>query len=419
LYQKVRGTQDILPGESEKWQKIEDEIKKICRLYNLNEIRTPVIEHTEVFIRSIGEETDIVSKEMYSLTTKGEKNITLRPEGTAGAVRCYVENNVYKTENMSRWYYTGPMFRAERPQKGRQRQFHQFGIELIGSDSPLCDAEVILANIDFFNNLGLKNLTLKINSVGCEICRPEYLKALKDYFSDKLDNLCEQCKIRYQKNILRILDCKAETCQTILNSAPSLNEHLCGECNKHFDKVKLYLSSKDFVIDKRLVRGLDYYTKTAFEITSSSLGSQDALAGGGRYDNLIKDFCGKKIPAVGSAAGIERLIIALSGSEFFSNINSNLDVFIAYFSEEFIGDALKTQELIRRKNYSCVLSDKAKKIGAQLKDADKLKAKFVMIIGEDEIKSKIFTIKELKTGQQYKLSIDDFVKNLLPVEKIK
>lgn len=398
--QKVKGTQDILPGESEIWQSIEQVLQDICRIYHFKEIRLPSIEYTEIFTRSIGEETDIVTKEMYSFTSGGGKSITLRPEGTAGIARCYSENKIYGKESVSRWYYIGPMFRAERPQKGRQRQFHQFGIELIGSDSPYSDAEIILLNMDVFRKLGLKNLKLRINSVGNAHCRPQYVSALQDYFKDKTEKLCEQCKIRFEKNILRMLDCKNPSCQEVLNSAPGIIEYLDEDSRQHFNRVIASLSGIDYTVDNRLVRGLDYYTRTVFEITSSDLGGQDALAGGGRYDNLIQAFSGKSIPAVGSAIGLERLIIALTASGNLPEIKECCDFYIAYFEDKQALRAFETQKSLRSQGYSVRMNEGNKKIGNQLKEADRLGARFAVVIGDEELESGLFTLKNLKTGVQ-------------------
>jgi histidyl-tRNA synthetase len=386
--QKVRGTQDILPDESFLWQKIEDAISEVCKNFGFSEVRLPVIEHTEVFKRSIGEETDIVSKEMYSFQSRGEKSITLRPEGTAGVARSYGENKIYGKENITKWYYKGPMFRAERPQKGRQRQFHQAGIELIGSSSPLADAEVILANIAILEKLGLKEYSLKLNSVGDENSRPAYIEALKVYFKNKLHILCDQCKVRYEKNILRVLDCKNASCQDVLDSCPSITEYLDSASKEHFESVKELIGGVDFTEDKRLVRGLDYYTRTAFEITSNLLGGQDALLGGGRYDNLIGEFCGKKIPAVGSAIGLERLIIALKEGELIKDTAPAPDAYIVYFDKEQQKYAFSLANKLRAKKSFVLVSFDAKKIGSQFKDADKSGAKKVIVIGDDELSRK-------------------------------
>ncbi len=403
MFNKVKGTHDILPDESIVWQKLEKEIRILCSNYNFKEIRLPVIEYTNVFTRSIGEETDIVSKEMYSFQSRGGKSITLRPEGTAGAVRSYVENKVHGQEALTRWFYFGPMFRAERPQKGRQRQFHQFGIELIGSESPVADAEVIIFNIMLFKRLGLKNVKLKINSVGDENSRPKYIENLKTYFSDKLDGLCEQCKVRYEKNILRMLDCKVTTCQQILNNAPAIEDFLDTASKEHFETVKSLIPQAEieFTCDKRLVRGLDYYTRTAFEITSGDLGGQDAIAGGGRYDNLIESFGKNKIPAVGSALGMERLIIAYKSSGAYDEAVSSLDIYVTYFEHKHVKHAFSVLKNLRDHGLSADISQKAKKIGSQLKDADRLNSHFAVIIGDDEIKTGKYTLKDLKKGEQF------------------
>ena len=307
-----RGTKDILPSVSGQWQYIEGKIREICNLFSYKEIRTPIFEHTELFLRGIGDTTDIVEKEMYTFTDRGERSLTLRPENTAAVVRAYLENKLYADNQLAKLFYIGPMFRYDRPQAGRYRQFHQFGIEAIGLSNPAVDAEIITLAVQFLQKLGLTELNLQLNSVGCPKCRPVYREKLQEFLQDKVEDLCNDCKSRYDRNPMRILDCKNEKCTALSQGAPEMIECLCDDCGTHFNKLKELLTATNisYNLNPRLVRGLDYYTKTAFEIQYEPLGAQSAVCGGGRYDGLIGECGGNDTPAIGFAIGIERVLLA-------------------------------------------------------------------------------------------------------------
>ncbi|HWJ02606.1 MAG TPA: histidine--tRNA ligase, partial [Verrucomicrobiae bacterium] len=309
LTQRPKGTNDILPGQVEKWHYVEDIIRQICREYGYQEVRTPVFEHTELFQRGVGETTDIVEKEMYTFVDKGERSITLRPEGTAGVCRAYAENKLYANPQPVKVYYVGPMFRYEKPQAGRFRQFNQFGIEVFGTVNPAVDAEVISLAMDFYERLGLKGLEVHINSVGCKKCRPVHKVKLQEFLKARLEKFCPNCQGRFERNPLRMLDCKSPICQELSAGAPTTTQCLCEDCADHFEKVKGYLDRVGvrYRVNERLVRGLDYYTKTAFEIMVEEIGAQSAICGGGRYDGLIEEIGGPPTPGIGFALGMERI----------------------------------------------------------------------------------------------------------------
>jgi histidyl-tRNA synthetase len=354
LFIKVpKGTRDILPEDISKWYYIEDVIKETLNKYGYKEIRTPFFEYTDLFVRGIGEFTDIVTKEMFTFPDRKGRSLTLRPEGTAPVVRAYLENGMDRISKVIKLFYLGPMFRCEKPQAGRFRQFNQFGIEVIGTKSSAVDAEVIIVSIEVCRKLGLKNLEVLVNSVGCKKCRFDYIQKLKKYLKDKKSFLCLECKNRYDKNPLRILDCKKDNCQKIIKTTPMINEYLCQDCESHFSEVKSYLSDHKILFheDPRLVRGFDYYTKTAFEIISGELGAQNAIAGGGRYDDLVEELGGKPTPAVGFAAGIERMIIAIDQQKIEWPIKKGLDIFVAKVNEKNKDTAFRLLQKIRKKNY--------------------------------------------------------------------
>ncbi|MBI4976241.1 MAG: histidine--tRNA ligase [Spirochaetes bacterium] len=378
----VRGTNDLVYAQAARMLALENTLRGIAHKYGYEEIRTPVFEHTELFTRGIGEDTDIVSKEMFTFQDRGERSLTLRPEGTASMVRAFVEHHLFAERGINKIFYTGAMYRAERPQKGRYREFHQFGVEVIGSPSPLVDAEIILFNLDVFKTLGLSGLTLTINSVGCPKCNPAYLAALRETFKNDLPSLCETCRTRYDKNVLRMLDCKVESCQPILAKAPAFSDHLCDECKPHFETVKQELANAgiQFTVNPRLVRGLDYYTKTAFEISANMLGAQNAVCGGGRYDNLIGVFNnGKSFPAMGSAFGLERILLALGDAE----TKNTIDVFVVAFKET-ADKLMPTLSMLRAAGRSANADYNVSSIKSQLKTADKLGAKYTLILGPEE-----------------------------------
>ncbi|MEK6795145.1 MAG: histidine--tRNA ligase [Spirochaetota bacterium] len=403
--QPVRGTNDFIYAEAEKLKRLDDALRAKAAAYGFQEICVPVFEHTELFTRGIGEETDIVSKEMFTFEDRGGRSLTLRPEGTASIVRAFVTANLQAERGINKIFYTGTMYRAERPQKGRYREFRQFGVEVIGSSSPLVDAEVILFNLDLFRTLGLSSLTVKVNSVGCPKCMPVYTEALRHAFANGLPSLCETCRDRYGKNILRMLDCKVETCQPILAKAPAMREHLCDECRDHFAQVlgELDKEKVSYTVDQRLVRGLDYYTKTAFEIQDMSLGSQNAVAGGGRYDGLIAKFNGgKELPAIGSALGVERLMLSL-GERL--SAPATLDVFVVAFKETS-GTLLAVLSALRAAGLSATADFNLPSIKSQLKTANKLSARFALILGPEEAANGECMVKNMTSGEEMRVALD-------------
>ena len=403
-----RGTKDILPEQVADWVKLENKIRKMCGIYGFEEIRTPIFEHTELFQRGIGEGTDVVDKEMYTFTDKGDRSITLRPENTASVVRAYLQNKLYATGGLVKLFYIGSMFRYDRPQAGRMREFHQFGVEALGEENPAVDAEIILLAWDFLKSLGLDDLKLKLNTVGCPACRPVYRQKLQHYFNEYIDELCGDCKSRIEKNPLRILDCKIDGEKEFMEDAPKIENCLCDECREHFASVKNFLTAAniDFELDTRLVRGLDYYTKTAFEIQYTPLGAQSAVAGGGRYDKLVQEIGGNPTPAVGFATGIERILLALEKQNLLQTSAKKSEIFIvtAGTDAEIFGFKILTE--LRRKNISASMDFAKRSIKAQMKQAAKSGSKFAVIIGEDEVKNSTVTLKNLETSEQENISLE-------------
>jgi len=402
-----RGTKDILPNQAAAWLWLENKIRELCKLYGYEEIRTPTFEHTELFQRGIGEGTDVVDKEMYTFKDRGDRSITLRPENTASVVRAYLQNKLYANAGLTKLFYIGSMFRYDRPQAGRFREFHQFGVEALGEKNPAVDAEIILLAWDFLKSLGLNDLKLKINTVGCPACRPIYRRKLTEYFSENVDELCGDCKRRLEKNPLRILDCKIDGLKDFMEDAPKIETCLCDECREHFADVKKFLTAAgvDFVIDNRLVRGLDYYTKTAFEIQYAPLGAQSAVAGGGRYDGLIKEIGGDDTPAVGFAAGLERILLALELQKILPEQNKKIAAFVVANGAAAEIYAFKLLTDLRRQNISAAMDFAKKSMKAQMKAAAKSGAKFALIIGEEEVASETVTIKNLETSAQEKIPV--------------
>ncbi|MDZ7672135.1 MAG: histidine--tRNA ligase [Halanaerobiales bacterium] len=409
-----RGTNDILPPESAKWNYIENKAKKIFDLYNYEEIRTPIFEYTELFQRGIGEVTDIVEKEMYTFEDKSGRSITLRPEGTASVVRSFLENKIYGQAQPTKYYYIGPMFRYERPQAGRYRQFNQLGVEVFGSKDPMIDAEVINVGMHFLESLGLKELKLYINSIGCPSCRPNYLNKLKSYLNDNKKELCDDCKNRIDKNPLRVLDCKNDQCQNIINDAPKIVDHLCEECETHFESVKTNLSNLevDFVIDPKLVRGLDYYTKTAFEVKFEGLGAQDTIFGGGRYDKLAEEIGDKDIPGIGFALGIERLLLTLEKQEIDIPIDKSIDIYLTTIGEKAKTACFKLLNEFRRNDIKAEIDYMDRSVGGQMKSADRMNANYTVIIGENELDSGKATVRNMKTGDEKEIKLDKLVESI-------
>ena len=415
LSKAPRGTKDITPKDVYKWHYIEKKFREICALYGYEEIRTPIFEHTEVFSRSVGDTTDVVQKEMYTFTDRGDRQLSLKPEGTAGVIRSFIENKMYADTQPTKLYYITPCFRYERPQAGRQRQFHQFGIEVLGSDGPSVDAEVISLAVQFFNEMGLNNLSVNINSVGCPTCREEYNRKLKEYLDQKVDVLCETCLERKDKNPMRVIDCKNPHCKENLQDIPFMIDHLCEDCKDHFDKLQTYLKEMDinYVVDKTIVRGLDYYKRTAFEIISNDIGSQSTVCGGGRYDGLVEMLGGPKgISGIGFALGAERLLLTLENNNIEIENPKSTDIYIAT-----IGDAAKTKsfKLIKdlRTNHISADNDHLdKSLKAQFKYSDKLNAKYTVVIGDDELANDTATLKNMKTSEQTTIKLSELVDEL-------
>ena len=401
LIKAIKGTYDILPDEVKKWQKLEKIIDDTTNLFSFKEIRTPIFEESNLFYRGVGENTDIVSKEMYSWKDKDGKDITLRPELTASIVRAYIQHNLFNHNPLQKLYYVGPSFRRERPQKGRQRQFHQFGVEAIGSSNPEQDTEVISLAWKLLKNTGLKNLTLKLSSLGSSDSILLYRDELKKYLTPLKSELSEISKIRLENNPLRILDTKSPREIALLKKAPLIYEYHTKEDKDHFKTIQSHLKSLSipFVIDPLLVRGLDYYTRTTFEITSSDIGSQNAILGGGRYDNLIKSLGGKDIPAIGFAAGIERILLAL-GDNFIKNINPNKTVSVVYQNTNFISYCVPIVNDLRANNIKVIFDTLQKSLKSQMRDANKNDASHAIIIGEHEFENNKVLIKNLKTSNE-------------------
>lgn len=406
-FRSLKGTRDILPDESAQWQHVEQVIHRVLQTFNYREIRTPVLESTVLFSRSIGELTDIVSKEMYSFTDRSQESVTLRPEGTAATLRAYIQNNLGEQGGMTKLYYIGPMFRQERPQAGRLRQFHQFGAEALGSSAPELDVEMMLIAQQIYVDLGITNTRLVINSVGCEQCRPHYKELLTRELLNIKDKLSPDSQARLQHNPLRVLDSKDEGDKAVTASVPLMKDHLCAECAGHFAEVQRTLKALkvQFAIDGRLVRGLDYYTKTAFEITSSDLGSQDALAGGGRYDLLVKELGGKPTPGTGFAAGIERLMMTLEKKGRAIPV-PRPRVFLIGLDPDSRSWAFTTTCILRGRGIPAETDYLARSLKAQLREANRQEAHFVVIVGEQELQSGSAKLKNMQSGEEATVSLD-------------
>ncbi len=403
-----KGTKDVLPQDSYKWQYVEGMAREVANLFNIKEIRTPVFEHTELFQRGVGDTTDIVTKEMYTFKDKGDRSITLKPEGTAGAVRSFIENGMANGVLPVKMYYIIPAFRYERPQAGRLREFHQFGVEVYGSASAQSDAEVIYTADTLLKKLGLQ-IKLYINSIGCPTCRAAYNKALKDFFAPNLDKLCGDCKNRYEKNPLRLLDCKEEGCKKINVDAPKILDYLCEDCHAHFEEVKacLTLAGVDYEIDPRIVRGLDYYTRTVFEFVSTSIGAQGTVCAGGRYDGLIEQLGGKPTPAVGFAAGIERLLIVMEQTGVEIPEAPAPTVYIAGMDADCRKKAFALAAELRQKGVKVEVDLMDRSVKAQFKYADKIGAKYVAVIGGNELAEGKANVKRMADGESKTVAFED------------
>ncbi|MFC7441371.1 histidine--tRNA ligase [Laceyella putida] len=410
-----RGTDDIMPGEVEKWQWIEQKAREICGLYDYHEIRTPVFEHTELFHRGVGEATDIVEKEMYSFTDRGNRSISLRPEGTAGVVRSFVEKKMFAQPQPTKWYYMGPMFRYENPQAGRRRQFHQFGVEAFGSVDPLLDAEVIALGMQYFKSLGLKDVRVEINTLGDAESRQQYREKLITYFEGYMDELSAEAKSRLYKNPLRILDSKDARTKEIAAGAPLLRDHLNETSRNHFDTVirTLDLLGIPYVINPRLVRGLDYYTHTAFEYTVDISGAQaGSIGGGGRYNGLVEQFGGPEMPGVGFGIGLERVILALTEQQVKLPLAQGLDCYLITLGEEAKLVGMKVLQSMREAGLRVDRDYMDRKMKAQFKTADRLQATYVAILGEEELKRNQINVKRLATGEQETISLDQLISHI-------
>ena len=404
-----RGTQDVLPKESYQWQVVEDAMRRICSAYGFKEIRTPVFEHTELFQRSVGETTDVVQKEMYTFQDKGGRSITLRPEGTAGAVRAMVEHGLYNDALPIKAYYFTSCYRYEKPQAGRLREFHQFGVEVFGAGAPSADAEVICLAKSVFDVLGVKNLSLEINSIGCPKCRAEYHKALKEYFQGYQDQLCETCLGRLNRNPMRILDCKSPICSKIAADAPIILDYLCDECSEHFQTLQSHLKALqiDFTINPKIVRGLDYYTKTVFEFVTTEIGAQGTVCGGGRYDGLIGQLGGADTPALGFAMGLERLLLTMQqqGCNFLET--PPCDLYIAPMDAEALPKAMQLAQAVRESGYQAEYDLMHRGLKAQMKYANKIHATYVLVLGGNELEQQSAKLKQMETGEQIAIPLDD------------
>lgn len=398
-----KGTEDLLPQDSYRWQYLEEQFKAVCDNFGYKEIRVPTFEHTELFERGVGDTTDVVEKQMYTFLDKGDRSVTLRPEGTASVVRCFLERNLYAETLPLKMWYNLPCFRYENKQKGRLREFHQFGIEAFGSKGPLIDAEVVTLAITFLKNVGLSDLSVNINSIGCPECRKKYNEILKDYLRPKIDELCDTCKNRFERNPLRILDCKSSICQDLVKDAPRLIDHICDECSEHFEAFKKTLDSVgiEYKVDGGIVRGLDYYTKTVFEIISGPF----TVCGGGRYDGLVEELGGDPTPGIGFGLGIERLLIRLSELGIEIPEGKKPDLYIAPLGEKAQEVAGKLCFELRVKGISAETDLMQRGLKPQMKYSNKIGAKYTLVLGDSEIETEKVKLKNMETGEQTELDL--------------
>lgn len=413
----IKGTKDVLPNESYKNQYIEATCLGVAENFGYKEMRTPVFEHTELFQRGVGDTTDVVQKEMYTFDDKGGRSITLRPEGTAGAARAFLENGLSNEALPQKICYLTSCYRYEKPQAGRLREFHQFGIECFGATSPLADAEMISLAKQIFDELGVKDLHLELNSIGCPECRAEYHKALKEYFSQYKDKLCDTCNDRLERNPMRILDCKSPVCSEIAKGAPVVLDYLCDECREHFQKVKSYLDAAniEYIVNPQIVRGLDYYTKTVFEFVSDAIGSQGTVCGGGRYDGLLEELGGQHTPSLGFGMGLERLQLVMEAQGCNFPEPSRPDLFIVAMGEKATLKAVEIAKDMRDEGFSVVYDLNGRSLRAQMKYADKLGAKFNVVIGDNEVENKVVSLKDMATGKSSEINLDTFVNGFYSV----
>lgn len=406
----IKGTLDVLPKESYKTQYVESAVREIAENFGFYEMRTPVFEHTELFQRSVGETTDVVQKEMYTFEDKGGRSITLRPEGTAGAARAFLENGLFNEALPQKIYYLTSCYRYEKPQAGRLREFHQFGVEAFGAGSPAQDAEIIALANEVFTYLGVQNLTLEINSIGCPTCRAAYQKALKAYFERYQSDLCETCRGRLDRNPMRILDCKSPVCSKIAADAPKILDYLCDDCRAHFDAVQQYLNAMqiDFTVNPEIVRGLDYYTRTVFEFVSNEIGAQGTVCGGGRYDGLLEELGGKPMPACGFGMGIERLLLLMDAQNTPFPERKGCDIYFASMGEKANLEAARLALDLRNEGLSAQFDTVGRGLKAQMKYADKLGALYTVVLGDNELETRKAQLKNMKDGALTEISLDDF-----------
>ncbi|MGN0561519.1 MAG: histidine--tRNA ligase [Candidatus Fimenecus sp.] len=406
----IKGTLDVLPKESYKIQYVESAVREIAENFGFYEMRTPVFEHTELFQRSVGETTDVVQKEMYTFEDKGGRSITLRPEGTAGAARAFLENGLFNEALPQKIYYLTSCYRYEKPQAGRLREFHQFGVEAFGAGSPAQDAEIIALANEVFNYLGVKNLTLEINSIGCPTCRAAYQKALKAYFENYKSELCETCKGRLDRNPMRILDCKSPVCSKIAAGAPKILDYLCDDCRAHFEAVQQYLNTMqiDFTVNPEIVRGLDYYTRTVFEFVSNEIGAQGTVCGGGRYDGLLDELGGKPMPACGFGMGLERLLLLMDAQNTPFPDRKGCDIYFASMGDKANLEAARLALDLRNEGLAAQFDTVGRGLKAQMKYADKLGALYTVVLGDNELETRKAQLKNMKDGTLTEISLDDF-----------
>lgn len=407
--QRPKGTQDVVPSQMYKWNTVEGIVKDTASAYGFREIRIPTFEDTALFVRSVGDTTDVVQKEMYSVTAKGDADFTLRPEGTSGTIRALIENGILNEGFPQKVFYVLSCFRHEKPQAGRLREFHQFGVEMAGTKDPRADAEVISLAKSIIDTAGLRGIKLFINSIGCPECRAKYHAALKEYFAGRADELCDTCRGRLEKNPMRILDCKSPVCSEIAEGAPVILDYLCEDCREHFEKLQQYLTAMDikFEINPKIVRGLDYYTKTVFEFVTTDIGAQGTVCGGGRYDGLIETLSGKPCPALGFGMGLERLILTMEKQGLDFAAEDTCDIYIASMGEAASVKAMQMCAELRADGVSAECDVVGRGLKAQMKYADKLGAKFSVVLGDSELESQTAELKNMQTGEKVTLPIDE------------
>ncbi len=414
MIQRPKGTEDILPEDIYKWHYVEDTVKKVAKNFGYKEIRTPIFEHTELFERGVGDATDVVEKEMYTFIDRGDRSVTLKPEGTAPVARALIEHRLYADTQPVKMFYITPVFRYERPQARRYRQHHQFGIEVFGSPNPSADAEVINLAMTVYKTFGVKNLELRINSVGCPECRAEYHKILKQYLGERLDKLCTTCRGRFERNPMRIIDCKSNSCQAELREVPLILDHICDECRDHFETLKKYLeiSELEYMVDPRIVRGLDYYTKTAFEIITDEVGKKGTVCGGGRYDRLVEDCGGPSTPGVGFGMGLERTILTLENQGIEIPKPAGLDVFIVTIGDAASYEGFKLLSQLREAGLVADMDHLNRSVKAQFKYANRLMADYTIVIGEEELSKGAVKLRNMGDGEEIEVALNNIISTL-------